>query len=88
MYVLYFQNKHLINVLQGNNEQHLADEKKNKKYYVLHFKNKHLVNVLQANNEEHLADAKLYVYIYIYIYIYIIHIYMTYMTLSCMNINK
>ena len=60
MYVLYFQNKHLINVLQGNNEQHLADEKKNKKYYVLHFKNKHLVNVLQANNEEHLADAKLY----------------------------
>ena len=60
MYVLYFQNKHLINVLQGNNEQHLADEKKNKKYYVLHFKNKHLVNVLQGNNEEHLADAKLY----------------------------
>ena len=60
MYVLYFQNKHLINVLQGNNEQHLADEKKNKKYYVLHFKNKHLVNVLQGNNEQHLADAKLY----------------------------
>ena len=60
MYVLYFQNKHLINVLQGNNEQHLADGQKIKQYYVLHFKNKHLVNVLQANNEEHLADAKLY----------------------------